>query len=68
MLKTVKMLSKNCAASFLPLEKRGQEGFENALCHGSCTIKINLPYPLFTKEGDLNHHDLSRVSSLAGIV
>ena len=68
MLIAVKILLKNYAARFLPLEKGGQEGFENALYHSLCTMIKNLPYPLFTKEGDLNHHDLSQVSSMAGIV
>ena len=68
MLKTVKILLKNCAAKFLPLEKGGQEGFENVIYHGPCTMKTNLHYPLFTKEGYLNHHDLSQVSSMTGIV
>jgi hypothetical protein len=68
MLIAVKILLKNYAARFLPLEKGGQEGFENALYHGSSTMITDLPYPLITKEGSLNHHDLSRISSLAGIV
>jgi hypothetical protein len=69
MLKTVRILLKNYAVRFLPLEKGGQEGFENALYHGPCTMKTNLPYPLFTKEErDLNHRDLSQVSSMAAIV
>jgi hypothetical protein len=60
----MKILLKIHADRFLPLEKGGQEGFENARYQDSCTMKTNLPYPLFTKEGDLNHHDFSQVSSM----
>jgi hypothetical protein len=50
---TVKIFLKVYADRFLPLEKGGQEGFENARYQDSCIMKTNLPYPLFTKEGGL---------------
>jgi hypothetical protein len=78
MLKTVKIILKIYDARFLPVAKGGREGFfvgNSRDCSGDekersrpfPTGLVNLHCPLFSKEGDLNHYDLSHLFFISGI-